>query len=96
MYRDWKIGILQGADDVVMASIFGSRTPWDHEKVVYGPNGIYAMTEDPTDNCAAWVPRTPMHTFLPFDPSSKMKAGGISAMDFATEILTKGPGRNYR
>lgn len=92
----WNVGVLQGSQDVVMSAVFGAVTPWEHERIIYGDSGVFDLTLDPADNCAAWVPSTPMHTFLVTTVSSSVKAAGRTAMDFARALISDGAGRNYR
>jgi hypothetical protein len=82
--------------DIVMSTIFGTRNPIAHEEDIYGPDGIYEATRNPRDNCAAWIPSTGIHTFGVTRLTASVRAGGVSAMEFISEMITKGPGRNYR
>ncbi|MGK5085258.1 pectin acetylesterase-family hydrolase [Bdellovibrionota bacterium FG-1] len=85
----WRVGVLQGSRDVVMSGVFGAISPEEHEKLVYGPGGLEALTQDATDNCAAWVPSSEMHTFLVTDETASIKANdGTSAMDFVRELVS--------
>ena len=92
----WRIGILQGARDIVMSAVFGQISPFAHERMVYGRDGLYEETEDPGDNCVTFAPRTFMHTFLGMSWSSRIRAGGMSAMDFARQLLAGTTGPNLR
>ena len=82
---DWKIGFLQGSQDLVMSRVFGNISPSDHRDNVYSPRGIYE-TSKKTENCAAFTPDTKMHTFLILEKSSQIKAGDITALDFVKRI----------
>ncbi len=93
---DWRIGILQGSDDVVMSAYFSYLFPPAHRKKVLGPSGVFEKTKDPSDNCSAWVPTSPMHTFLFLPWSVDFKAGGKTARRFATELIHGGGGQSYR
>jgi hypothetical protein len=85
---DWRVGVLQGSRDVVMSRVFGSIGSAAHEKLVYGPRGIFEMTKDASDNCSTWTPSTPMHTFLVTDTTASMQAStGESAMDYARDLV---------
>jgi hypothetical protein len=84
----WRVGVLQGSRDVVMSKVFGAISPEDHEKLVYGATGLYALTENPHDNCSAWVPRSEMHTFLVTDETSSIRAAsGDSALDYIRNLV---------
>jgi hypothetical protein len=85
---DWRVGVLQGSRDVVMSSVFGAISPDDHERMVYGSNGVFELTRDPMDNCSAWVPRTEMHTFLVTDQTAAIRAStGDSAVDYIRNLV---------
>jgi hypothetical protein len=71
-----------------MSGVFGAISPDDHEKLVYGPTGIYSRTSDATDNCSAWVPRSAMHTFLVTDETAAIRAStGDSAVDYIRNLV---------
>ena len=93
----WNFAVLQGSQDLVMSTIFGEISTKDHEALAYGPDGIYELSKDPTDNCSAWVPQTKMHTFLVTDSTAHIRSeNGKSALEYARdEILGKG-GISYR
>jgi hypothetical protein len=85
---DWRVGVLQGSQDIVMSRIFGAISAQDHQKLVYGPQGVFKMTEDATDNCSAWVPESKMHTFLVTDLSASIRSStGESAMDYVRNLV---------
>lgn len=84
---EWMIGVLQGSQDIVMSLLFSGQPPANLEKTVYGPTGIYRTTENPLDNCSAWVPRTIQHTFLPFEFSSHIRAGSVSAREYVSDLI---------
>jgi hypothetical protein len=86
---DWRVGVLQGARDLVMSRGFGSISRDDFERLVYGPSGVFGMTAlDAEDNCSAWTPATAMHTFLVTDRSAGIRAsGGTSAMDYVRGVV---------
>ncbi len=63
---EWKIGFAQGARDIVMSRVFGGLSTSEHRKLVYGPKGIFRATENPDDNCAAWVPDSILHVYAPW------------------------------
>jgi hypothetical protein len=85
---DWRVGILQGARDLVMSGVFGDISPDEHERLVYGPSGVFDLTRDPSDNCSAWVPRSEMHTFLVTDESAAIRAStGESAVDYIRNLV---------
>ncbi len=97
LFPDWNIGVLQGSRDIIMSRVFGELSPEEHEKLVYGPDGIYNLTLNPTDRCAAWVPATAMHTFLELGTGSDMTTSdGKSAMSFAFDTVIGIGGRNHR
>jgi hypothetical protein len=92
----WRVGVLQSSRDAVMSTLFGDISPDEHEKLVYGSEGLDALTRDPADNCAAWLPKSSQHTFLPWASSSKLKTSdGLSAMDFARETVEARGGSNH-
>ena len=70
-----------------MSLLFGDRTPAEHERLIYGAGGLFELTQDPRDRCAAWVPSTPMHTFLVTDLTASMRAGDQSAREFARAVI---------
>jgi len=92
---DWKIGILQGAQDIVMSAIFGEVSLKEHKNLVYSKNGVYQVTKA-SNNCSAWVPDTKMHTFLLIEKSSNMKANGFSALEFAWKTYRGNTDQNYK
>jgi hypothetical protein len=98
MNRGWRVGILQGARDFVMSSVFGEISPDDHEKLVYGPKGIYQRTRRRNDNCSAWVPRTLMHTFMVSDVTAliKTRKGNKTAVGFIRDMVRGRQSRSYR
>ena len=96
-FRDWRVGILQSSRDIIMSMLFGRIWPQTHEDLVYGPDGIYESTGPHVDNCSSWVPRTLMHTFLMTDWTAEITAGGITAREFATQVIEgTHSGANYR
>lgn len=94
-YRNWKIGVLQGSRDIIMASLFGNITPDDHEKRVYSEDGIYQNTKN-IQNCSVWAPSTLMHTFLLAPISARKDYTTISAEEFTVELLSGHTNRNYK
>ncbi|MBI3556470.1 MAG: hypothetical protein HY074_09425 [Deltaproteobacteria bacterium] len=97
LFSDWNVGVLQGSRDVVMSRVFGELSPDEHEQMIYGPGGLYQLTLDPHDRCAAWVPSTATHMFLELDSTAKMTtADGKSAMDFAFDTVAGTGGQNHR
>jgi hypothetical protein len=95
-FRDWTVGVLQGSRDLVMSALFGDTTPEEEERQIFGPRGLYTLTENPGDNCSAWVPTTYMHTFLVLDASERITAGGKSAIGYARDLVEGRSGANYR
>ena len=89
-FPHWQISILQGSQDLVMSALFGEITPQAHEKLVFGPAGLWDLSLNEHDHCSAWIPRTPMHTFLSFEPSSEIRAGRMSAREFFRLSLESG------
>ncbi|OUR97774.1 hypothetical protein A9Q84_06120 [Halobacteriovorax marinus] len=92
---DWNIGFLQGSQDLIMTLLFGNITPAKHRELVYGPRGIHETTKY-KENCASFVADTKMHTFLLLNKSSQIKAGGITALDFAKRVYQGKLNRSYR
>lgn len=96
MYPDWRVGVLQASRDIIMSALFGGMTPDEHEKTIYGPTGLYQLTVDPSDNCAAWVPHSDMHMFLVSDESAGIDASGKTAREFAFDVISGAALPNYR
>jgi hypothetical protein len=96
-FPKWKMGFLQGSRDIVMSLIFGSISMAEHEKLVYGPTGIYELTKDPNDNCSAWVPRSRIHTFLvTLLTSVEQTESPKTAMEFSRDLIQGNGGLNYK
>lgn len=93
----WRVGILQGSRDIVMSQIFGEISGDEHEKLVYGPNGIFELTKDNTDQCISWVPASAQHTFLVTNSTSGIETEDhMSAKDFSFSLMTRGESDNHR
>jgi hypothetical protein len=92
--KNWNVGFLQGSRDIVMSGLFGAISPREHEKLVYGDEGLWKGTEQEGDNCAAWIPSTEMHTFLLLPGLSNWNVKGVTAMDFARKIVDGRPVQN--
>ncbi|MGZ6309473.1 MAG: pectin acetylesterase-family hydrolase [Bdellovibrionota bacterium] len=93
----WHVGVLQGSRDIVMSDIFGALSQDAHERMVYGPDGVFRRTSDPGDFCSAWVPESAMHTFLVTDRSSLMKTSdGMTAREYGMRVMRDGMLPNYR
>lgn len=95
-FSHWRIGFLQGSRDVIMSSIFGNISPWDHEQMVYGKEGIYQETMDPTDNCSAWVPKTKFHTFLLHHIPMNISIMGKTANHYVRDVVNGVQNSNYQ
>ena len=91
----WNIGVLQGARDFIMSTVFGNITARDHRALVYSSSGILSVTEA-VNNCSAWAPDSRLHAFLLFPENSATEAAGVSALDYATEIYEGRTDINYR
>lgn len=91
----WNIGILQGARDIVMSTIFGNITAEDHRHLVYSKNGILAKTQE-AKNCSSWTPDSRFHAFLLFPERANLEAEGVSALEYANEIYNGRTNINYR
>ena len=87
---------MQGTFDVVMSAVFGDITPWDHERLMFGPKGLWEIGNIPGDNCTVWIPRSPMHTFLVVDFSAEIRAAGVNAWMFSRRRLEHRGDRSYR
>jgi hypothetical protein len=87
LFPDWRFGVMQGSYDVVMSLIFGNSTPCKQDELIFSDSGVFRLTDDPTDNCSAWVPRTPMHTFFVKPLAGQIRAGGLSALGYARRII---------
>jgi len=92
---EWKIGILQGSQDLVMTLLFGDITPSKHRELIYGPRGLFETTKH-TENCASFIPDTKMHTFMLLKKSSQIKAQGMSALNFVRRIYDGKTDRSYK
>ena len=96
-YKDWQVGILQGSRDFVMSLLFGGIWPQTHANLVFGSEGIYQATGLHVENCSSWVPNTLAHTFFMSDWTSGIKAGGITALQYARDVIEgTHSGDNYR
>jgi hypothetical protein len=84
--KNWRIGVLQGARDVVMSEVFGNISPNNHRQLVYGERGIYNLSML-TKNVSVWLPDTLFHTFLLTPASAQVRANQLSAAEFAELIL---------
>lgn len=89
-YSHWNFNILQGSRDFIMSTVFGEISQKGHERLVYGPKGIYRLTKDPNDNCSAWVPKSSTHVFFTKPKDMEEEAAGKSARDYIFEALTSG------
>ncbi len=92
---DWKIGFLQGSQDLVMSKVFGNIGPDDHRDYVYSDRGIFE-TSKKTRNCAAFTPDTKMHTFLLIEKSARIEASGVNALDFVRRIYSGKTERSFK
>jgi hypothetical protein len=96
-FRDWRVGILQSSRDIVMSMLFGGIWPQTHEELVMGSEGIFQATGDHFQNCSSWVPNSLVHTFLMLDWTSSISAGGVSAREYATQVIEGShSGTNHR
>ncbi len=85
-YKDWKIGVLQGAQDIIMGPLFGELSPRAHRELVYSDQGIYQQSMQ-TGNVSVWVPDTFAHTFLLTHTSAQIRANLLSAQEFFQYLL---------
>ncbi|ATH08088.1 hypothetical protein BIY24_09035 [Halobacteriovorax marinus] len=92
---DWKVGILQGSQDLVMSKVFGNISPQLHREYVYSDAGIFE-TSKKNSNCAAFTPDTKMHTFLLIEKSARIQAGGIDALEFVKRIYSGQTSRSFK
>jgi len=95
-HQDWNIGILQASRDLVMSVAFGFMDPLTHERIVYGRDGVYERIRNSTRNCSAWVPNGTDHVYLNAGSKASKRAGGISAIDFARQVLSGDTGHVFR
>ncbi len=98
---DWHVGVLQGTKDITMSWGFGEISPWDHEKLIFSPLGMWEYTKNNSDNCVGFVPDTFKHTFMRQEKNTKQTAKNSkkekkSALQFVTDILNKTEFENYR
>lgn len=84
---DWRVGVLQGSRDIVMATIFGSISMKDHEKLIYGPTGLKALTKNTGPSCTSWVPQSKIHTFLVTDFTSQVILNKTTALQYSAEVI---------
>lgn len=87
-FPDWRVAVLQGARDIVMSLIFGELTESQHEKMIYGPQGLRSEMENAPENCYAWIPRTQIHTFFVVDQLANAQIQGDSALQYVFRFLT--------
>jgi len=84
--KAWRIGILQGARDIVMSEVFGNISPNHHREQVYGDEGVYRMGLE-TSNVSVWLPDTLTHTFLLTGATAILEADGMSGKEFVAGLL---------
>jgi hypothetical protein len=96
-FSHWNVAVLQSTRDWVMSLMFGDILPKDHEAQVMGPNGIYAITQDPSDSMSAWVTQSRSHALLVTNGRAKEKnSSGKSAMDFVRDEVEGRGGLNSK
>jgi hypothetical protein len=94
-HSKWKVGFLQGAQDVIMSWIFGAITGPHHRARVYGKEGLWQQLRDPMDNCSSWTPDTGRHVLLSDEKGWNAKTkDGVSGGDFVKGILAKRAGES--
>lgn len=87
-FSDWQVGILQGSRDFIMSTVFSGMSPYTHERMVYGSDGIIEATGESVQNCSSWVPQTVWHGFLSLDrTATSIQAGGINALQFTSDVI---------
>jgi hypothetical protein len=86
-FSNWRIGLLQGTNDVILTKLFGKITISEFRRKLLGPQGLHRMTLDPNDNCSSWIMETYMHMFLYLDTTLDWKVEGVSAKDFANALI---------
>ncbi len=86
--HQWKIVIMQGSRDLVMSTIFGNISMKEHEKAVYGPQGVIALADE-LDNCTAWAASSSQHTFMKKKAANKKRFSfrGQTPIEFVREAL---------
>lgn len=84
-FSNWKIGLLQGSKDMVMSSIFGKLSPWEHRRRILADTGMINMAQR-TQNCSIWVPDTFLHTFL-IAPVDGAKVHGVGPYEFVNQVI---------
>ena len=92
----WSVGVMQGSKDFVMSRIFGKISMREHARLIHSPEGVLALTDDPSDLCRAWVAETPIHTFLPTSAVLGVEVGGVSAKDFLWQVVERRGGANLQ
>lgn len=96
-YPGWRFSILQGSRDFVMSSMFGTISPVEHEKLVYGPDGIFQLSLDRSDRFAAWVPQTYGHAFMVSDFARYFKTSdGLDGFEFLRDEFSSRSGQSHR
>jgi hypothetical protein len=98
---DWHVATLQGTKDMTMSWGFGEISPWDQERLIFSPLGMWEYTKNNTDNCVGFTPSTFKHTFMRKEENTRIKAKNArnqnkTALQFVTEILSKSEKENYK
>jgi hypothetical protein len=90
LFPEWAFAVLQGDEDVVMSSLFGSVTPSQHRKLVHGPEGILAAARLPgRTNLGVWIHPSKMHTFVLSGFTAGFRVDGTSARDFVFDVVKR-------
>lgn len=92
----WEIGVLQGSRDIVMSALFGDITPEEHERLIFGPGGLWERTSRAGDSCSAWIPSTYLHTFLVTTPTARTRVGEVTASDFSFMKVNRTSAASFR
>jgi hypothetical protein len=95
-YPQWRVGVLQSSHDVVMSKVFGEISPSEHARLVFGRGGLWEIAKRPNDNCTAWIPANPVHTFLVSDVTAFLDARGITAFRFLRDQIERLNDRSHR
>jgi hypothetical protein len=85
-YKTWQLGFLFGTKDLIMSTVFGDISPYDHQSLLLSKQGFPYLANQ-YQNTYVWVRDTPMHTFLILTKSAALESfDGVTAIDFAKEV----------
>ncbi len=83
---DWKFGVTQSTQDIIMSLVFGNLTTIHYFRVM-GSRGLHKALGNPYDNCAAWIPDETKHIFSTEASGWKHETwDGVSNKDFTMHL----------